>query len=56
MTKAVLKAGSQVQRFSTLLLRQEHGSIQAGIVQEDVNVLLLHLKAANRRLVSRKLG
>jgi hypothetical protein len=30
--------------------RQEHGSIQAGMVQEELRVLHLHLKAARRRL------
>ena len=45
----------QVQRFSPLSSRQQHGSIQAGTVQEELRVLHLHLKAA-RRLASRKLG
>jgi hypothetical protein len=31
----LIGAGLQVQRFSPLSLRQEHGSIQAGIVQEE---------------------
>jgi hypothetical protein len=35
---------------------QEHGSIQADMVQGEVRVLHLHLKAARRRLASRKLG
>jgi len=30
-------AGLQVQRFSPLLSRQEHGSIQAGMVQEELS-------------------
>jgi hypothetical protein len=61
MTKATLKkqhligAGIQVQRFSPLS-RWEHGSIQAGMVQEDMRVLCLYLKAANRILASRQLG
>jgi len=38
MTKATLTrtAGSQVQRFSPLSSRQEHGSIQADMVQEEL--------------------
>jgi hypothetical protein len=31
--------GLQVQRFSPLSSRQEHGSIQAGIVQEELRAL-----------------
>ena len=46
----------QVQRFSPLSSRQEHGSIQAGMVQEELRVLHLHLKAARRILASRQLG
>jgi hypothetical protein len=46
----------QVQRFSPLSSRWEHGSIQAGMVQEEVRVLHLHLKAASRILTSRQLG
>jgi len=30
-------AGLQVQRFSPLSSRQEHGSIQAGMVQEELS-------------------
>jgi hypothetical protein len=44
-------AGLQVQRFSTLSSRREHGSIQAGMVQEELRVLDLHLKAASRILL-----
>jgi hypothetical protein len=44
------------QRFSPLLSRQEHGSIQAGMVQEELRVLHLHLKAASRILAFRQLG
>ena len=51
----LIGAGIQVQRFNPLS-RQEHGSIQAGMVQEDVRVLHLHLKAASGRLASRQLG
>jgi hypothetical protein len=61
MTKASLNkeqylagVGLQVQRFSPLLSKQEHGSIQAGMVQEELRVL--HLKAASRILASRQLG
>ena len=46
----------QVQRFSPLSSRQEHDSIQAGMVQEELRVLHLHLKAASGRLASRWLG
>jgi hypothetical protein len=30
---------------------RKHGSLQAGMVQEELRVLHLHLKAARRRLV-----
>jgi hypothetical protein len=49
MTEATLKGqhfigvGLQVQRFSPLSSRWEHGSIQAGIVWEMLRVLHLHL-------------
>jgi hypothetical protein len=33
-----------------------HGSIQAGMVQEELRVQYLHLKAANRIQASRQLG
>jgi hypothetical protein len=63
MTKATLirtiyliGAGLQVQRFSPLSPKQEYGSIQAGMVQEELRVLHLHLKAASRTLASRQLG
>ena len=49
-------AGLQVQRVSLLSPRQEHGSIQAGVVQEDLGVLHLDLKAISRILASRELG
>jgi hypothetical protein len=42
--------------FSPLSSRQEHDSIQAGMVQEDLRVLHLHLKATRRRLASRQIG
>ena len=43
----LIGAGLQVQRFSPLSSRWEHGSVQAGMVQEDLRVLHLHLKAAS---------
>ena len=42
---------TKVQRFSPLSSRQEHGSSQAGIVQEELRVLHLILKAKRRILV-----
>jgi hypothetical protein len=46
MTKAslikkqhLIGAGLQVQRFSPLSSRWEHGSIQAGMAQEELRVL-----------------
>jgi hypothetical protein len=48
-------AGLEVQRFCPLS-RQEHGSIQADMVQEELGVLHLHLKAASRTLDSRMIG
>jgi hypothetical protein len=35
---------------------RKHGSIQAGMMQMELRVLLLHLKAASGRLPSRQLG
>jgi hypothetical protein len=49
----LIGAGLQVQRFTPLSSRQEHGSIQAGMAQEELRVLHLHLKAASRILASR---
>jgi hypothetical protein len=48
--------GLQVQRFSPLSSRREHGSIQAGMVQEELRVLHLKMKTASRILASRQLG
>ena len=48
-------AGLQVQRFNLLSSRQEHRSIQAGMVQEERRVLHLPLKAASKILTSRQL-
>jgi hypothetical protein len=36
----LIGAGLQIQRFSPLPSRWEHGSIQAGMVQEELRVLL----------------
>jgi len=33
----LIGVGSQVQRFSPLSSRREHGSIQAGLVQEELS-------------------
>ena len=52
----LIGAGLQVQRFNLSSSRQEHGSIQADMVQEELRVLHLHLKAASRILASRQLG
>jgi hypothetical protein len=52
----LIGAGLQVQRFSPLSSRWEHGSIQAGMAQEELRVLCLHPKAASERLTSRQLG
>ena len=52
----LIGAGLQNQRFNPLLSRWEHGSIQAGLVQEELRVLRLHLKSATRILASRQLG
>jgi hypothetical protein len=52
----LIGAGLQVQRFNPLSSRQEHDSIQAGMVQEELRVLHLHLKAASKILTSRQLG
>jgi hypothetical protein len=46
-------AGLQRQQFSPVSSRQEHGSIQAGMVQEELRILHSHLKAAGGRLASR---
>jgi hypothetical protein len=35
---------------------RKHGSIQASMVQEELRVLQLHLKADSRILTSRQLG
>jgi hypothetical protein len=45
--------GSEVQ--SIIIKAEEHGSIQASMVREELKVLHLHLKAAIRILSSRQL-
>jgi hypothetical protein len=52
----LIGASLQVQRFSPLSSRWEHGSIQAVMVQAELSVLRLHPKAASGRLSSRQLG
>jgi hypothetical protein len=52
----LIGAGLQVQRFSPLSSRWEHGSIQAGIVQEELRVLCLHPMASSGWLTSKQLG
>ena len=54
--KHLVEAGLQVQRFSPLSPKWEHGSVQAGIVQAEMRVLHLHLKAASGRLTFRQIG
>ena len=51
----LIGVGLQVQRFSLLSLRQEHGSMQVGMVQLEPRVLHLCLKTASRILASRQL-
>ena len=56
MTKATLIrttfnwAGLQVQRFSPLSSKWEHGSAQAGMAQDKFSVLHVVLEANRRRL------
>jgi hypothetical protein len=52
----LIGAGLQVQSFSPLSSRWERGSIQAGMMQEELRVVHLHLKAASRILASRQPG
>jgi hypothetical protein len=52
----LIGAGLQVQKFSPLSSRLEHGSIQTGLAQAELRVLPLHPKAATGRLTSRQLG
>jgi hypothetical protein len=59
MTKATLLrelsigAGLQVQRFSPLSSSWEHGSIQAGMMQAEMRVVHLYLRAASTILAPR---
>jgi hypothetical protein len=46
----------QVQRFSPLSSRWEHGSIQAVTAKAELRVLPLHPKGASEKLTSRQLG
>jgi hypothetical protein len=52
----LIGAGLQVQRFSPLSSGQEHGSVQAGMVQEELRVLHLVPKADRRALAPMWLG
>jgi hypothetical protein len=52
----LIGAGLQVQRFSPLFSKWEHGSIQASMVQKGLRVQHLHLKATSGRLSSRQIG
>jgi hypothetical protein len=52
----LIGAGFQVQRLSPLSSRWEHASIQTGMVEAELRVLTLHLKASSRILASRQLG
>ena len=51
----LIRAGLQVQKLSPLSSRWEQGSIQTGMVQEELRVLHLNLKAVSRILTSRQL-
>ena len=48
--------GSEIQPIIVKARAWQHGSIQAGMVQAEMRVLHLHLKAASGRLISRHLG
>jgi hypothetical protein len=50
----LIGAGLQVQRFSPLSPRQEHGSLQAGIVRKELRVLHFDQKTSRRRLITRE--
>jgi hypothetical protein len=52
----MLGADLQVQRFSPLSSRQKHSSIQAGVIQVELRVVHLHLKASSRVLASKQQG
>jgi hypothetical protein len=55
LIKHLIGAGLQVQRFSPLLSRQEHGRVQVGVGLELLRVLPLVPKMARKRLASRVL-
>jgi hypothetical protein len=46
----LIGAGLQVERFSLLSSRREHGSFQAGMAQEELRVLHPDLTTAKRKL------
>jgi hypothetical protein len=48
----LIGAGLSILRFSPLSSRQEHGSMQAGMVLEELRILHLHPKEAGSRLLS----
>ena len=52
----LIGAGLQVQRFSPVSSRQEYGSIQAGMLQEELRVLHLVMKVNMRSPASREIG
>ena len=52
----LIGAGLQVQKFSPVSSRQEHGSVQAGMVQEELRVLHLHLNVTRKRMAPMWLG
>ena len=52
----LIESGLLVQRLSPLSPRQEHESIQAGMVDKKLRVLHLHLKAVSRILTFKQLG
>ena len=51
----LIGVGLQVQRFSPVSSRQEHGSVWAGMVQADMRVVHLYLKAVSRMLAFNQL-
>ena len=60
----LIGAGLQVERFSWLSSRQKHGSIQAGVVQEELRILHLYQGSqeqtehpqASRRKISKSIS
>ena len=48
--------GNSYKEVQSIITRQEPGSIQAGMVQEELRVLHLHLEATSRILSYRQLG